>query len=51
MDFLVLIVLIVCAILAFKVAGVLLKIALWVVIALALYWLVAPFLGLPWPPF
>lgn len=35
--------------LALKVVGVLLKVALWVVAIVAIYWLVAPHFGLPWP--
>lgn len=34
--------------LAFKVAGLVLKIALWLLIVVAAYWWLAPFLG--WPP-
>ena len=35
--------------LAFKVAGVLLRVLLWVVVIALLYWLLAPLLGLPQP--
>ena len=36
--------------LAFKVAGVLLKLLLWAVVLAGAYWLLAPLLGLPgWP--
>lgn len=35
--------------LAFKVAGVLLRVLLWVVVIALLYWLLAPLLGLPHP--
>ena len=35
--------------LAFKVAGVLLRVLLWVVVIALLYWLVAPLFGLPRP--
>jgi hypothetical protein len=34
--------------LAFKVAGVVLKLAMWVLIVVAAYWWLAPFFG--WPP-
>ncbi|NLA69234.1 MAG: hypothetical protein GX856_13525 [Gammaproteobacteria bacterium] len=34
--------------LAFKVAGVVLRLALWLLIVVAGYWWLAPFLG--WPP-
>jgi len=34
--------------LAFKVAGFVLKLALWVLIVVAAYWWLAPFFG--WPP-
>ena len=35
--------------LAFKVAGVLLRVLLWVVVIALLYWLLAPLLGMPRP--
>ena len=35
--------------LAFKVAGVLLRVLLWVVVIALLYWLLAPLLGAPRP--
>jgi hypothetical protein len=35
--------------LAFKVAAVLLKGLLWVLVIVGLYWFAAPWLGLPWP--
>lgn len=35
--------------LAFKAVGVLVRLALWVVVLGALYWLLAPHLGLPMP--
>jgi hypothetical protein len=41
--------LIVCIWVAFKVVGVLFKIALWGVVLGGLYWLAAPFLGMPRP--
>ena len=34
---------------AFKVAGFFLKLAMWALVILGLYWLAAPHLGLPWP--
>ena len=33
--------------LAFKVAGVLLRVLLWIVVIALLYWMLAPLLGLP----
>ena len=33
--------------LAFKVAGVLFRVLLWLLVAVLLYWLLAPILGLP----
>ncbi|UHQ19265.1 hypothetical protein LVB87_13920 [Lysobacter sp. KIS68-7] len=44
-------ILIVCLWLAFKVVGVLIKIALWAVVIGGIYWLLAPYFGWPWPPF
>lgn len=35
--------------LAFKVAGFVLKLAMWLLVALGIYWLLSPHLGLPWP--
>lgn len=35
--------------LAFKVAGVLLRVVLWIVVIVLLYWLIAPLLGMPKP--
>jgi hypothetical protein len=35
--------------LAFKVAGVLFRVLLWLLVAVLLYWLLAPLLGLPRP--
>ena len=35
--------------LAFKVAGVLLRVLLWIVVIGLLYWLLAPLLGMPRP--
>ena len=34
--------------LAFKLVGVVLKLAMWVLVLVAAYWLLAPYLG--WPP-
>lgn len=48
MSWLGLVVLILCLYLAFKVAGVVLKLVLWLLIVVAAYWFVAPFFG--WPP-
>ncbi|QDH70251.1 DUF4175 domain-containing protein [Marilutibacter alkalisoli] len=36
--------------LAFKVTGCLLKVLVWGLVLLCAYWLLAPLLGLPWPP-
>ncbi len=36
-------------ILALKVVGFVLKLGLWLLVAVAAYWLLAPMLGLPWP--
>ena len=49
MSWIAILVLIVCIWLAFKVVGVLFKIVLWAVVLVGLYWLVAPFLGMPRP--
>ena len=49
MSWVAILVLIVCIWLAFKVVGVLFKIVLWAVVLVGLYWLVAPFLGMPRP--
>lgn len=35
--------------LAFKVAGVLFRVLLWLLVAALLYWLLAPLMGLPLP--
>lgn len=35
--------------LALKVAGMLLKLALWALAVIGVYWFIAPYLGLPWP--
>ena len=40
---------IVCIWLAFKVVGVLFKVVLWGLVLVGIYWLVAPFLGMPRP--
>lgn len=34
---------------AFKVAGFFLKLVLWALVIFGIYWLAAPYLGLPWP--
>ena len=49
MSWVAILVLIVCIWLAFKVVGVLFKVVLWAVVLVGLYWLVAPFLGMPRP--
>jgi hypothetical protein len=49
MSWLGIILVIVAAYFAFKVAGFVLKLLLWAVVIIGLYWLVAPYLGLPWP--
>ena len=48
MSWLGIIVIIVGLYLAFKVVGMALKVALWVLLVVAGYWLLAPFFG--WPP-
>lgn len=35
--------------LAFKVAGFVLRLAMWALVVLGIYWLASPHLGLPWP--
>ena len=35
--------------LALKVVGFVLKVAVWCIAIVAIYWLLAPHLGLPWP--
>ena len=40
---------IVCIWLAFKVVGVLFKVVLWGLVLVGIYWLLAPFLGMPRP--
>lgn len=35
--------------LAFKVAGFVLKLVMWVLVLIGVYWLLAPHLGWPWP--
>lgn len=37
--------------LALKVAGVFFKLLLWLVVALAAWWFIAPYLGMPFSPF
>jgi hypothetical protein len=49
MSWVAILVLIVCIWLAFKVVGVLFKVVLWAVVLVGLYWLCAPFLGMPRP--
>jgi len=44
-------ILIVVAWLAFKVVGVLFKVALWALIVGGVYYLMTPYFGWPWPPF
>lgn len=43
------VVLVLGAWLALKVAGVLFKLLLWAVAVVGVYWFAAPYLGLPWP--
>ncbi len=47
MTFVGIAVLLLCIYLAFKVAGFLFKMALWVVVIAVIYWLAAPYLGMP----
>ena len=49
MSWLAIAMLVVCAWLALKVVGFALKLGLWLLVAVAAYWLLAPMLGLPWP--
>jgi len=49
MNWLGIVVLVIALYLALKVAGVLLKLGLWLLVLVAAYWLLAPLLGLPWP--
>jgi hypothetical protein len=49
MSWLGIIIAIIAAWLAIKVLGFVLKMALWVVVLLGLYWFSAPYLGLPVP--
>ena len=42
-------ILIACVWVAFKLVGSLIKVALWLAVLLGLYWLAAPFLGMPRP--
>jgi hypothetical protein len=49
MSWLGIIIAIIAAWLAIKVLGFVLKLALWVVVLLGLYWFAAPYLGLPVP--
>ncbi|MGH8033271.1 MAG: hypothetical protein ACREO8_13175 [Luteimonas sp.] len=48
MNWLGFVVIVICLYLAFKVAGVVLRLALWMLIVVAGYWFLAPLLG--WPP-
>ena len=48
MSWLALVAVIIGLYLAFKVVGVLLKIALWLLVVVAAYWFVGPWFG--WPP-
>ena len=47
MTFVGIAVLLLCIYLAFKVAGFMFKMALWVVVIAVIYWLAAPYLGMP----
>jgi len=48
MSWLAIAMLVVCAWLALKAVGFALKLGLWLLVAVAAYWLLAPMLGLPW---
>jgi hypothetical protein len=49
MTFLGIAVLLLCVYLAFKVAGFLFKLALWAVAIAVIYWIAAPYAGMPLP--
>lgn len=49
MSWIALVILVLCVWLAFKAAGVVVRLALWGVVLLAAYWLLAPLLGWPRP--
>ncbi|MFC4728041.1 hypothetical protein [Coralloluteibacterium thermophilus] len=49
MEPVVVLLLVVAIVVALKIAGALLRLVLWVLIGLGIYWLAAPLLGLPWP--
>lgn len=49
MSWIGIILLLICIYLAFKVMGVVLKLALWGLVLVGAYWLLAPHLGLPLP--
>jgi len=49
MSWIAIIVVIICIYLAFKVAGFLFKLLMWALVIGGLYWLAAPYLGLPFP--
>jgi hypothetical protein len=49
MTFIGIAVLVLCIYLAFKVAGFMFKMALWVVVIAVVYWLLAPMAGMPLP--
>lgn len=40
---------VVAGLLALKVVGFALKLGMWLLVAVGVYWLLAPQLGLPWP--
>lgn len=49
MSFVAIIVLVICLYLAFKVAGFVFKLVMWAVVIGVIYWLAAPYLGMPLP--
>jgi len=49
MSFVAIIVLVICIYLAFKVAGFLFKLVMWAVVFGVIYWLAAPYVGMPLP--
>lgn len=49
MEIATLVVLVLALFLAFRAVGMIIRIALWAVVLFAIYWLAAPYLGLPLP--
>jgi hypothetical protein len=49
MSWIGIVVAVLCLYLAFQVVSFLLKLALWLAVAAALYWFLAPMFQLPWP--